>query len=77
ASKSSSKSSRNSPPSPRSMLMLARVAQAHAMAKGRDYVIPEDVRALAPEVLAHRMVISGDEVGVAYVQSILAKVPLK
>jgi MoxR-like ATPase len=66
-----------SPPSPRSMLMLARVAQAHAMAKGRDYVIPEDVRALAPEVLAHRMVISGDEVGVAYVQSILAKVPLK
>jgi MoxR-like ATPase len=66
-----------SPPSPRSMLMLARVAQAHAMAKGRDYVVPEDVRALAPEVLAHRMIISGDEVGVGYVQSILEKVPLK
>lgn len=66
-----------SPPSPRAMLMLARVAQAHAMARGRDYVIPEDVRALAPEVLAHRMVISGDEVGVGYVQGILEKVPLK
>lgn len=65
------------PPSPRSLLMLARVSQAHAMAKGRDYVIPEDVRALAPEVLAHRMVISGDEVGLAYVQSILEKVPLR
>ncbi len=65
------------PPSPRSILMLARVAQAHAMARGRDYVIPEDVRALAPEVLAHRMVISGDEVGVGYVQSVLEKVPLK
>jgi len=65
------------PPSPRSILMLARVSQAHAMARGRDYVIPEDVRALAPEVLAHRMVISGDEVGVGYVQSVLEKVPLK
>lgn len=65
------------PPSPRSLLMLARVSQAHAMAKGRDYVIPEDVRALAPEVLAHRMVISGDEVGLAYVQSIMEKVPLR
>ncbi len=65
------------PPSPRSVIMLARVAQAHAMAKGRDHVVPEDVRALAPEVLAHRMVISGDEAGIAYVQSVLEKVPLR
>lgn len=64
------------PPSPRAMLMLARVAQAHALAKGRDFATPEDVRALAPEVLAHRMIISGDEVGIGYVQSVLEKVPL-
>ncbi len=65
-----------SPPSPRAMLMLARVAQAHALAKGRDYATPEDVRALAPEVLAHRMIIAGDEVGAGYVQSVLEKVPV-
>ncbi len=64
------------PPSPRAMLMLARVAQAHALAKGRDFATPEDVRALAPEVLAHRMIVSGDEVGVSYVQATLEKVPL-
>jgi MoxR-like ATPase len=58
------------------MLMLARVAQAHALAKGRDYATPEDVRALAPEVLAHRMIIAGDEVGAGYVQSVLEKVPV-
>ena len=64
------------PPSPRSILMLARVAQVHAMTQGRDYVVPEDVRALAGEVLAHRMIISGDEAGVSYVNRILEKVPL-
>ncbi len=65
-----------SPPSPRAMIMLARVSQAHALTQGRDYATPEDVRALAPEVLAHRMIVSGDEVGVGYVQGVLEKVPL-
>ena len=64
------------PPSPRAVLMLARVAQVHAMTQNRDYVIPEDVRALAGEVLAHRMIISGDEAGVSYVNRIMEKVPL-
>lgn len=65
------------PPSPRSILMLARVAQARAMAEGRDYVIPDDVRTMAGEVLAHRMVISGDDVGIGYVQEMVAKVQVK
>ncbi|MBM4368357.1 MAG: MoxR family ATPase [Deltaproteobacteria bacterium] len=65
------------PPSPRSLLMLSRVAQAHAMTQDRDFVTPEDVRAMAPDVLAHRMIISGDEAGVSYVQRVLEKVPLK
>ncbi len=65
------------PPSPRSLLMLSRVAQAHAMTQNRDFVTPEDVRAMAPDVLAHRMIISGDEAGVSYVQRVLEKVPLK
>lgn len=65
------------PPSPRSILMLARVGQTRAMSEGRDYVIPDDIRSVAGEVLAHRMVISGDDVGIGYVQEMVAKVQVK
>ena len=40
--------------SPRGSLALYRTAQARAALAGRDYVLPEDVRALAVPVLAHR-----------------------
>jgi MoxR-like ATPase len=40
--------------SPRATLALARVARARAAAQGRSYVIPDDVKALAVPVLAHR-----------------------
>jgi MoxR-like ATPase len=43
--------------SPRGSLALYRTAQAHALMQGRTYVIPEDVRALAIPVLAHRLVL--------------------
>jgi MoxR-like ATPase len=62
------------PPSPRSTLMLARVAQAHALSEGRDYVSPIDVKRVAPDVLAHRLVVSGDESGSAYVRQVLERV---
>jgi MoxR-like ATPase len=42
--------------SPRGSLALYRTAQAGALMKGRDFVIPEDVRGLATPVLAHRIV---------------------
>ncbi len=64
------------PPSPRSTLMLARVAQAHALSEGRDYVTPRDVQVLAADVLHHRLIISGDVSGQAYVQEILSRVPV-
>ncbi len=64
------------PPSPRAILMLARVAQAQALAAGRDYVSPLDVQTLAADVLAHRLVVSGDETGHAYVQEVLGRVPV-
>ncbi len=64
------------PPSPRAVLMLARVAQAQALAAGRDYVSPVDVQVLAPDVLAHRLVVSGDDTGHAYVDEVLARVPV-
>lgn len=37
---------------------LFRVARAMALVQDRDYVIPDDVKLLAPAVLAHRLVLS-------------------
>src|SRR5262249_23673270 len=42
--------------SPRATLFLARAAKAMALVRGRGYVIPEDVKELAPDVLRHRVV---------------------
>lgn len=44
--------------SPRGTLALAATARARAFLKGRDHALPEDVAALAPDALAHRMVLS-------------------
>jgi MoxR-like ATPase len=44
--------------SPRGSLGLFRAGQARASMQGRDYVLPDDVKALAVPVLAHRMVVS-------------------
>jgi MoxR-like ATPase len=41
--------------SPRGAQALYRAAQAMALAEGRDYVIPEDVKRLALPVFAHRL----------------------
>ena len=45
--------------SPRGMLALLRASQAHALVEGRDFVTPDDVRAMAEPVLAHRIVVRG------------------
>ncbi len=42
--------------SPRATLFLARAAKALALVRGRGYVIPEDVKEIAPDVLRHRIV---------------------
>lgn len=44
--------------SPRAAIMLASAARARAAIGGRDYVIPDDVKALAPAVLRHRTTLS-------------------
>ena len=44
--------------SPRATIYLARTARAHAFLSGRAYVVPEDVHALAPDVLRHRLVLT-------------------
>jgi MoxR-like ATPase len=44
--------------SPRAATFLARGAQAYAFVHGRDYATPDDVKALAPDVLRHRIVLT-------------------
>lgn len=44
--------------SPRASLGLIRAAKAHAMLDGRDYIVPHDVKSLAPDVLRHRLILS-------------------
>ncbi len=43
--------------SPRAFLMLARTSQARAFVNNRDFIIPDDIKSLAPSVLAHRIVL--------------------
>jgi MoxR-like ATPase len=42
--------------SPRASIWLARAARAHAFMRHRGYVIPEDIKAIAPDVLRHRII---------------------
>ena len=44
--------------SPRGSLALYRTCQARSVLQGRDYVIPDDVKALAEVTLAHRLIVS-------------------
>jgi len=43
--------------SPRALLALTKCAQASAFMDGRDYLLPEDVKQLAPSVLSHRIIL--------------------
>ena len=45
--------------SPRGTLAFVRASQGYAMVQGRDYVVPEDIRAVAVPVLAHRLSMAG------------------
>ena len=48
--------------SPRATLQLARATRAHAAALGRDFAVPDDVKAVASAVLPHRVVIRSEAV---------------
>jgi len=65
-------------PSPRALLALMRCCQALAAIRGRDYVIPDDVKELAVPVLAHRILLRGisyQTTGETFVQELLKEVP--
>jgi MoxR-like ATPase len=67
--------------SPRGALALYRTGQARAAMHGRDYVIPDDIKAMAAFTLGHRMIISPSARiknvdGVSIVQELLESVPV-
>jgi MoxR-like ATPase len=60
--------------SPRAAAMLAGATRARAALDGRDYVIPDDVKALAPAVLRHRVLLSAAaEIEGRPVESVIAR----
>lgn len=61
--------------SPRASIALAQAARAHAWLRGRDYVAPEDIQALVPDVFRHRLVLTFEaEAEDATADSIIAQV---
>ena len=67
--------------SPRAALDLAKTCQTYALSKGRDYVIPDDVKHLAAAIISHRLIldtnariqgINAEQV----VQAILERIPI-
>src|SRR6266540_3828750 len=67
--------------SPRAGIALLRVAKARALADGRDYLLPDDVKAVAEFVLAHRLILAPEAhsaglTGADLVRDALAKTPV-
>jgi MoxR-like ATPase len=67
--------------SPRATLQLARACRAHAATRGHDYATPDDVKAVAVPVLAHRVVVRPDAAargltGDIAVREVLTAVPV-
>src|SRR5919206_393761 len=67
--------------SPRGSLALMRASQARALLQSRDYVIPDDVKALATAALAHRLIMSPEArmrnaTATAVIGSVLQEVPV-
>ncbi len=46
--------------SPRASIALMRASKGYAFLQGRDYVIPDDVKQMAPHVLSHRLIVSSE-----------------
>ena len=67
--------------SPRATIAIDRCARAHAWLKGRDFVSPDDIQAVAGDVLRHRLILSfeAEANGVTpdqVIQELLAIVPV-
>jgi len=65
--------------SPRAGIAMLRAARARALLSGRTYVAPDDVRAIWPQTIAHRLIPTGDagRGAVEQVRAMLDAVPLR
>lgn len=61
--------------SPRGAVVLQKACQAFAFLEGRDYVIPDDIKFIAPSVLCHRLIPAGGKNSKAIVARLLDSVP--
>jgi MoxR-like ATPase len=64
--------------SPRAGLMLLKAAKSLAAVEGRDHALPDDVQALAPAVLTHRLLLAPEAAGASradVVRDVLERVP--
>jgi MoxR-like ATPase len=67
--------------SPRASIHLNIAAKAHAFLEGRDYVLPEDIKELAPDIMNHRILLNyeaeaeGIRTG-TIIESILSKIAI-
>jgi MoxR-like ATPase len=64
--------------SPRAGIAVVRAAKAQALLSGRDYVAPDDVQAILPQTIAHRLIPAGNagRGPVEQVQAMLRAIPL-
>lgn len=66
--------------SPRGTLAFVRACQAHALVEERNFVVPEDIKAVAVPVLAHRitstMVMDGKKTAVSVIEELLSSISL-
>jgi MoxR-like ATPase len=62
--------------SPRAALAWLRIARARALLAGREFVLPDDLKALAVPALAHRVFLRGDQDASALVAGIVRTVPV-
>jgi MoxR-like ATPase len=68
--------------SPRGSQALLRASQVHAILRGRDYVTPDDIKAMARPVLAHRLVMrsalryAGHDAGGSLIDAIVKETPV-
>ena len=66
-------------PSSRALLALMRACQALAAVRGRNYVVPDDVKYLAVPVLAHRIILRGSQYQAStesFVRDLLSRIPV-
>jgi len=68
--------------SPRGAIALRKAAQARSLLQNRDHVIPDDIKALAIPVLAHRLILASDQLAESrrpselIIESLLQKIPV-